>query len=95
MSSIESLLKDKAIFNKGWVKSNNNTRLIRIGNVLNCNNDGLIRDLSIEKKMIDLMNKYNIKEYKIKNYHTKNEFSYELEIKENEYLLFLDKLKKI
>jgi len=95
MSSIESLLKDKAIFNKGWVKSNNNTRLIRIGNVLNCNNDGLIRDLSIEKKMIDLMNKYNIKKYKIKNYHTKYEFSYELEIKENEYLLFLDKLKKI
>ena len=45
--------------------------------------------------MIDLMNKYNIKKYKIKNYHTKYEFSYELEIKENEYLLFLDKLKKI
>ena len=92
-STVETLIEKKAITNNGWIKDNNENRIIRIGNVLNCNNDGLICDKSIKQKMINLMNKFNIMNYEIENIHTKYEYSFELRIKEKDYISFVNKLK--
>jgi len=92
-STVESLMENKAITNIGWIKDDNDNRIIRIGNVMNCNNDGLICDKSIKQKMINLMNKFNIMNYEIENIHTKYEYSFELRIKEKDYISFVNKLK--
>jgi|SaaInlV_165m_DNA_3_1040750.scaffolds.fasta_scaffold157904_1 hypothetical protein len=92
-STVESLMENKAITNIGWIKDDNDNRIIRIGNVMNCNNDGLICDKSIKQKMINLMNKFNIINYEIENIHTKYEYSFELRIKEKDYISFVNKLK--
>ena len=70
-STVETLIEKKAITNNGWIKDNNENRIIRIGNVMNCNNDGLICDKSIKQKMINLM-----------NIHILCEYSFELRINE-------------
>ena len=99
MIYIEKILRNSAETFNGWTKLNKcgkMLRTIRIGNQSNCNNDGLICDLTIEKKLIEILNKYNInpKEYEIINIHTKFEYSYQLDISEEGYEILRDNLIK-
>lgn len=99
MNYTENILRKSAETFNGWTKLNKfgkMLRTIRIGNQSNCNNDGLICDLTIEKKLIEILNKYNInpKEYEIINIHTKFEYSYQLDISEEGYEILRDNLIK-
>lgn len=95
MDKIEVLLRNSADTHNGWTK-NKNKRVIRIGHTLNCNNDSLIRDDSIEEKMINLMNKYDIdsKSFDIEKIRSELEHSFELSISEEEYSKLTEKFKK-
>lgn len=100
MNYIENILKNSAETFNGWTKLNKfgkMLRTIRIGNQSNCNNDGLICDLTIEKKLIEILNKYDINpnEYEIMNIHTKFEYSYQLDISEEGYDKLRDNLIKV
>lgn len=93
----ESLFRNSASTYNGWTRVNIDKkpyRTIRIGFQSNCNQDGIICDYTVEKKMKDVLNKYNIneKKYKIDNIHTKWEFSYALYIEEDEYQILKDKI---
>ena len=97
MNYIEKILRNSAETFNGWTKLNKfgkMLRTIRIGNQSNCNNDGLICDLTIEKKIIEILNKCNINanEYEIMNIHTKFEYSYQLDITEEGYNRLKDNL---
>ena len=85
--AIERLLRNSAETFNGWTKLNGNERVIKIGNRRNCNDDGIIRDLTIKKKMMDILNKYsiNVEDYRINEINTKFESSFELIIKEETY----------
>ena len=90
ISISESIFRNSASTYNGWTRTiidKKPCRTIRIGFQTNCNQDGLICDLSVEQKMKQVLNKYNINEekYKIENIHTKYEFSYALYIEEEEY----------
>lgn len=99
MSTTEILFRNSASTHNGWTRINIDKkpyRTIRIGFHNNCNQDGVICDLTVEKKMKDVLNKYNINEekYKIENIHTKWEFSYALYIEEDEYNILTDSIYK-
>lgn len=90
MNCTENILRKSAETFNGWTKLNKDgkkLRTIRIGNQTNCNNDGLICDLSIKDKMENILKKCNINtnEYEIMNIHTKFEYSYQLDISEEGY----------
>ena len=107
MNYTENILRRSAETFNGWTKLNKfgkMLRTIRIGNQSNCNNDGLICDRTIEKKLIELKiliifsyNKYDINpnEYEIMNIHTKFEYSYQLDISEVGYDKLRDNLIKV
>lgn len=92
--AIERLLRNSAETFNGWTKLNGNERVIKIGNRRNCNDDGIIRDLTIKKKMMDILNKYsiNVEDYRINEINTKFESSFELIIKEETYKSFSNSL---
>ena len=100
ISTTESIFRNSASTYNGWTRTiidKKPCRTIRIGFQTNCNQDGLICDLSVEQKMKQVLNKYNINEekYKIENIHTKYEFSYALYIEEEEYQKLKDSMCKI
>lgn len=97
MTATESIFINSASTHNGWTRINIDKkpyRTIRIGFQSNCNQDGVICDYTVEKKMKDVLNKYNIneKKYKIENIHTKWEFSYALYIEEDEYKKLIDSM---
>jgi hypothetical protein len=97
ISVTESLFRNSASTHNGWTRTNVDKkphRTIRIGFQSNCNQDGLICDLTVEQKMKQVLNKYNVNEekYKIENIHTKYEFSYALYIEEEEYQKLKDRM---
>ena len=100
ISISESIFRNSASTYNGWTRTiidKKPCRTIRIGFQTNCNQDGLICDLSVEQKMKQVLNKYNINEekYKIENIHTKYEFSYALYIEEEEYQKLKDSMCQI
>jgi hypothetical protein len=100
ISVTESLFRNSASTHNGWTRidiDKKKYRTIRIGFQSNCNQDGLICDLTVETKMKQVLNKYNINEekYKIENIHTKYEFSYALYIEEEEYEKLKDSMCEI
>ena len=84
---IERIFRNSAETFGGWNKLNENKRTIRIGNSRNCNDDGLIYDLTIEKNIKKILDKYSVdsKYYELNNIHTKYEYSSELIINEDAY----------
>jgi hypothetical protein len=66
---------------------------IRIGNLINCN-DELIRDNSTYDKIKKLLNKHGITSKQIKRIDTYNEYSVELILYKKDYLLLISKIKR-
>jgi hypothetical protein len=66
---------------------------IRIGNLINCNDD-LIRDNSTYDKIKKLLNKHGITSKQIKRIDTYNEYSVELILYKKDYLLLISKIKR-
>mgnify|MGYP001093167022 CR=1 FL=1 len=95
---IETLMKNSAVTHNGWAKlsiSNDVTehfRHITIGNSINCNGDGLICDHTIENKIKEIMNKYEICDYKLRQIHTKNIFATEVIVNEGSYNTLISKM---
>ena len=106
MQIIESILKYKAKSKNGWTKCLISEgcdtiygRVIRVGNQKNCNDDGLICDLSIENKIKEILNKHKIYDNKdsiirITNVNSEFEFSYEIFLDEDTYNTFKESLIK-
>lgn len=88
---IEILMRNSASTFNGWMKTttqnNEVLRSISIGYQKNCNEDGLICDHTIERKIKSVMEKYNINilDYKLNNIHTNSVFATQVLIKENIY----------
>lgn len=85
MDRTENLMTIRALTKNGWTKLNGKHRTIKIGNVRNCNDDGMICDPNIKNKMENFMKKYDIKEYQIEEHINPMEFSYELILDEEQY----------
>jgi predicted xylose isomerase-like sugar epimerase len=66
---------------------------IRIGNLINCN-DELIRDNSTYDKIKKLLNKHGITAKQINRIDTYNEYSVELILYKKDYLLLISKIKR-
>jgi len=100
MDRTENLMTIKALTRDGWRKINNSddsldpVRTIKIGNLKNCNDDGIICDPTIKTKMEEVMKKYNIYDYCIEEHINSSEFSYELKLKENYYNEFIKNLNE-
>lgn len=89
----ESLMTIKALTRNGWKRSDNE-RTIKIGNLKNCNDDGIICDPTIKIKMEEVMKKYNINDYYIEEHINSSEFSYELKLNEDLYNEFIKNLNE-
>ena len=92
----ETLFRNKAE-NFGWNKYKNQvtleeTRTIKLGNIKNCNNDGLIRNYKVRQNIMDVLIKYDINDYIINEIDTHDELSYELQIKEEIYAALKTKM---
>ena len=96
MSHIETLMRNSASTYNGWMKTttknNEILRSISIGNQRNCNGDGLFCDHTTESKIIEIMKKYDVLEYKLNNIHTPNVFATHVLIDENTYVKLVSKL---
>ena len=95
--STENLLIEKACSSNGWTKltdlSNNHYRIIRLGNNINCNGE-LIKNLYIKNKLEEVMKKYNIDKYNINEVETEFEFSYQLQLDNENYEKFIQEINK-
>ena len=95
-SHIESLMLRRATVD-GWTKLDKDGkkhRVIGIGTQQNCNGDELWSNDYAEGIIKDILNKHNIKNFKLEN--IKNNFinCTELEVDENEYEILISKIKK-
>ena len=90
MAKIERLLINGTETHNGWTKLGNDKRVIRIGNKMNCNGDGLICDHTIKDSIISILQKYDIDQSncEVNNIHTEYEFSIELILSEYQYNYF-------
>lgn len=93
--STENLLIEKACSTNGWTKltdsNNQHYRIIRIGNNVNCNGE-LIKNLHIKSTLENVMKKYNIEKYQINEVETEFEFSYQLQLDNENYEKFLQEV---
>ena len=90
----EKIMVEKIQSLEGWSKSNtdNNSRIICIGNIKNCN-DEIIQNMNIKNEIINLLNKYDITDYEIRNIKNEYEFSYLLSMEEKNYNILKEKIK--
>ena len=82
---IESLIRNSASTYNGWCKTNNNSRIICVGSQRNCNEDGIICDLTTKAKIIEILNKYNITDYTLNDINTEFVYATELTLEEKVY----------
>lgn len=87
----ESLMRNRTETYNGWTKGNGK-RIIRLGNVINCNGDGIFKNYKIKDDMNSILKKYNIDEFELKEISDQYEHSYELRLTENTYDHFKNKL---
>ena len=97
MSLTETLMRNRAETYNGWTKSFDNInkislRTIKLGNVRNCNNDGIIKNFKVKNNMLEVLTKYDITDYKINETDNENECSYELLLKEDIYKSLIYKI---
>lgn len=95
-SRIETLIINSATIMNGWMKTitsdNKVFRTMRIGSIMNCNEDHLICDHTTEDKIKDVMKKYNIEEFVLNNIHNQFEYSTEIVLTEDVYTTFINNL---
>ena len=96
LSHIEILMRNAASTYHGWMRTttpdNEVLRSISIGSEKNCNGDGLICDHTTEKKIKNVMEKYNILDYKLNNIHTESVFATQILLREDSYTDLTSKL---
>ena len=93
MSHIENILINKALTSEGWNKLNNSLhRSIQVGYVRNCN-DELIVDKNLKENIINILKKYNIDDYELIESNNKNQYSFDIQIKESYYQSLKNKIK--
>lgn len=97
MSLTETLMRNRAETYNGWTKTfdNNNKiplRTIKLGNVRNCNNDGIIKNFKVKNNILEVLTKYDINDYNINETDNEHECSYELQLKEEIYKSLIDKI---
>ena len=96
LSHIEILMRNAASTYHGWMKTttpdNEVVRSISIGSQKNCNEDGLICDHTTENKIKNVMEKYNILDYKLNNIHTESVFATQILLREDSYTDLTSKL---
>lgn len=93
---IETLMRNSACTFNGWTKTttreNKQLRSIRIGSQRSCNDDGIICDLTTEKKIKALLLKLDINDFEIINIHTEYVYATEVLLKEDSYTELTSKL---
>ena len=86
-TSVENIIKNK-IKTTGFTKFTNENdihfRVIRIGNQINCNGE-IIKNFSIKDEIVNFLKKYNIENYLIRDIDDEIEFSYQLELTNDNY----------
>ena len=92
VSTTESLMRNSAELDR-WTKINN-IRCIRLGNINNCNEDGIIKNYNIKDNMNEILKKYDISDYKMHEISNNYEHSYELQLKEEIYAKLKNSLLK-
>ena len=92
VSTTESLMRNSAELDR-WIKINN-IRSIRLGNINNCNEDGIIKNYNIKDNMNEILKKYDISDYKMHEISNNYEHSYELQLKEEIYAKLKNSLLK-
>ena len=94
MPQIESIMLNSASTPHGWTKTNEplGYRVIKIGNTRNCNDDGIIKNLWLNKNISDVLNKYEINDYIMNEINTDHEYSIELKLNENKYTELINKI---
>ena len=90
ISTTESLMRNSVELG-GWKKIDN-VRAIRLGNISNCNEDGLIKNHTIKQNMNEILNKYDIIDYNLHEISNEFEHSYELQLREEIYTELKKKL---
>ncbi len=85
MSHVEFLLTKQIQTKFGWTRLNGKSRIIRIGNTRNCNDDGLICTPTVKNRIEEFLKKYNIIDYDLNHIQNEYEYSYELILSENMY----------
>jgi len=97
MPSSETIMRNKAETYNGWTKINSpyDGRMIKIGNIRNCNDDSLIKNLDIKNSIINVLKKYNINDYELYVIDNDNEYSIDLRLKENIYNHFKNNMNKL
>ena len=96
MPHIESIMLNSAHTTHGWTKTNEPSgfRVIKIGNTRNCNDDGIIKNLWLNKNIIEVLNKYEINDYIMNEINTNSEYSIELKLSENIYTELINKMSQ-
>lgn len=96
MPHIESIMLNSAHTTHGWTKTNEPSgfRVIKIGNTRNCNDDGIIKNLWLNKNIIEVLNKYEINDYIMNEINTYSEYSIELKLSENIYTELINKMSQ-
>lgn len=84
MTSTESIMRNRTETYDGWTKGNGK-RIIRLGNALNCNGDGIFKNYKIKEDMTWVLKKYDIDDFELKEISNENEHSYELQLPEDIY----------
>lgn len=96
MPQIESIMLNSSNTPHGWTKTNEpiGYRVIKIGNIRNCNDDGIIKNLWLNKNISDVLNKYEINDYIMNEINTNSEYSIELKLSENIYIKLINKMSQ-
>ena len=93
MPQIENILIDKALTTEGWNKLNDSSsRSIKVGYIRNCN-DELIIDKNLKESIVNILKKYDINDYELIESNEKNEYSFDVRLKENFYQSLKNKIK--
>ena len=97
MIETELILKNKIMSKFGWTRTNHPKpgRTIKIGNQRNCNDDACFCNPYIERNLKDILEKYEISKYSLRNINTKYEYSFELYLDEDVYQNLAKKLNVI
>ena len=87
----ESLMRNRTETYNGWTKGDGK-RIIRVGNTINCNGDGVFKNYKIKEDMTEVLKKYDIDDFELREISNENEHSYELQLPEDIYEHFKNKL---
>jgi hypothetical protein len=91
ITSTETIMRNRTETYDGWTKGNGK-RIIRLGNAINCNGDGIFKNYKIKEDMTGVLKKYEIDDFELREISNENEHSYELKLPEDIYEHFKNKM---